>query len=245
MAILKSIPLYFTKLIPARPITLMEDSDKPASETKLDGMKRAGASVKELKEAEDGVVTGWEIVGRTEDSEQAKAWRKQLGAKAVRAIREDKDDDESPVKYWQIKLRRKQFKANGEYSDFVDVVRGDTLEDLDPSIIGNGSIGDARIYQYDYSFRQGGQQIEGTASVLMGVAIKKLVKYEPADREDFEKSEFKVVGGDTNTDLDGNPRDPYIEDDDDDEEETPKKRAKGKSKGKGKNADLYDDDLPF
>jgi len=199
MTILKSVPVYFTKLDPRRPIVLMEDADKPASDVKLDGMERAGATVKELEEAKAGKVTGWEVVCRTSDKAQATAWKAEIGSKNVRAIREDREDEESAILYWQMKLKRKQFKANGEYADVPEVKRGDTLEDLDPTIIGNGSIADIRIYQYPYSFTQNGKLIEGDASVLMGIKLSKLIKYEAKPREEFDKGGFEVVDDEGNS----------------------------------------------
>jgi hypothetical protein len=238
MTILKDVELYFTKLVADKPVVINEDSDKPASEAKVEGMRKAGASAKDIENAESGKITGWELEGRTTNKKQSQAWKKTLGSKLVKAIREDKEDEESPIKYWRIKLKRKQFKASGEFSDAPDVVRGDTLEDLDPKLIGNGSIGDVRIYQYDYSFRQGGGTVEGTASVLMGVKLKKLVKYEPKDREDFEKGGFVVVDSDgepTQKESDGS----YVGDDEEDDG----KKSKGKAKGKA-NRDL-EDEIPF
>jgi hypothetical protein len=222
MTVMKNVEVFFTKLVADRPIVLTDDDEKPATEGKLEGMRRAGATAKEIEQAEEGKVIGWELTGRTEDKAKAAAWKQVLGAKAVRAIREDKDDDESEIKYWQIKLRKKKFKVDGAISDPVEVVRGDTLEDLDPKIIGNGSIADVRIYQYDYSFKQKGTTIEGTASVLMAVKVKKLVKYTSKDREEFEKDDFEVV-------------DPDNEDEGEDDGSHVSKEDEKPTKGKGTN----------
>ena len=239
MTVMKNVELFFTKLVADRPIILSDDEEKVASEAKLEGMRKAGATAKEIEQAEDGKVIGWEITGRTTDKAKAAAWKQLLGSKAVRAIREDKEDDESEIKYWQIKLRKKKFKADGDISDPVEVLRSDTLEDLDPKIIGNGSVADLRIYQYEYSFKQKGVTIEGTASILMGVKVKKLVKYTPKDREEFEKDAFSVV--------DSNGEEQEQEDESQhvaEEEEKPKREAKGKTKPK-RVSDDFDDEIPF
>ncbi|QGH74632.1 hypothetical protein KNU84_gp072 [Bacteriophage DSS3_VP1] len=209
MAIIKNVELHWTKLDPKRPTVINE---------KDDGEK----------------VTGWEVECRTTEKAQAQAWKKLVGAKSVRAIREDKDDEESPILYWRMKLRKKQFNAAGDEKDAPEVVRGDTLEAMDPNIIGNESIADLRIFQYDYSFKQGGQLVEGVASVLMGVKVKRLVKYVPQAREEWDEddNEFEVVGGeDAEKEWDNK------------EDEQPK--GKSKSKAKRPSNDIDDDEIPF
>lgn len=209
MAIIKNVELHWTKIDPKRPTVINE---------KDDGEK----------------VTGWEVECRTPDKAQAQAWKKLVGAKLVRAIREDKDDEESAILYWRMKLKKKQFNAAGEEKEAPEVVRGDTLENMDPNIVGNGSVADLRIFQYEYSFKQGGQLVEGMASVLMGIKVKKLVKYVPQAREEWDEddNEFEVVGG---------------EDDEEkwDNKEDAKPKGKGKSKAKTPSNDIDDDEIPF
>lgn len=209
MAIIKNVELHWTKIDPKRPTVINERDD---------GEK----------------VTGWEVEGRTTDKAQAQAWKKTVGSKSVKAIREDKDDEESAILYWRMKLRKKQFNAAGEEKDAPEVVRGDTLEDMDPNIIGNGSVADLRIFQYEYSFKQGGQMVEGLASVLMGIKVKKLVKYTPKPKEEWDEddNEFEVVGG---------------EDDEKkwDNKEDDEPKGKLKSKGKRPSNDIDDDEIPF
>jgi hypothetical protein len=112
---------------------------------------------------------------------------------------------------------------------------------LDPKIIGNSSIADVRIYQYDYSFKQKGTTIEGTASVLMAVKLKKLVKYTPKDREEFEKDDFEVV--DPDNEDEGEDDGSHVSK----EDEKPKK-GKGTNKPKATtraNRPDLDDEIPF
>lgn len=234
---LEDVPLFFTKIIADRPIVLT-DNNEPASAGQIEGMEESGATEAEIEQAKDGVVIGWEITGRTEDKKVARNWKEQLGSKAVRAVREDKDDDESPIKYWQIRLRKKKFNAKGKKVEPVGVQRGDTLEALDPSIIGNGSVADVRVYKYDYSFSKGGSLIEGTASVLMGLLITKLVKYEPKERQDFEKKSFTIVDEDGD-ELDKRGKKSSVDEDDADDDKGSKKNNKRKP------VDLDDDEIPF
>jgi len=126
----------------------------------------------------------WEVQIRTYDSKQKKEWEAQgLSLKAVVP-----DDDGKP--YWKTTLKKKIYKKDGEDSSPVEVKNGN-LTDADPNIIGNGSVGDVRIYQYEYSKDTGGK---GIASILQGIKLKKLVKYTPkAHDDDFEAEDMEVV----------------------------------------------------
>jgi hypothetical protein len=61
---------------------------------------------------------------------------------------------------------------------------------LDPNTVGNGSIANVRIFQYNYS--QGGK--EGVANVLMALQVVKHVVREARAREDdFEDCETETI----------------------------------------------------
>ena len=62
----------------------------------------------------------------------------------------------------------------------VKVLNG-ALEEIDPTSIGNGSIGNVRLFQYEYPKASGGK---GTASVLMGVQVTKHIIYKAKPRDD-------------------------------------------------------------
>lgn len=206
--IFKNCEIYFLKADPERPVVL---------NTNEDGSKR----------------TGWEVELRTTDKAVAAKWRKEYrGGKLVKAVREDKDDDESPIKFYRWKLRRNAFKANGDASNPIEVVRGDTGEPMDPRIIGNGSVADVRVYQRDYDTEAG----PAVAHYLMGLSLRKLVKYTPKPKEEFETVERMEV-----VDDDGEPRNFG---DEDQQEKDSGVKVKSKGKSKLKNDDL-DDEIPF
>lgn len=126
----------------------------------------------------------WEVQIRTEDKEKKKAWEEaKLVVKAI-------VPDEGPP-YFRVNIRKKYLKEDGTQSSHPEVIDAN-LNPLDPNIIGNGSIGNVRIFQYEYPKAAGGV---GTASVFMGVQITKLIKYTPKPREDeFEDAgEMQVI----------------------------------------------------
>jgi hypothetical protein len=131
----------------------------------------------------------WEVQIRTRDKKVAKQW-KDLNIN----VRTDDDDDGV---FYKANLKKKTKKANGTPQAPVKLLGGD-LSDIDPNILGNGSIGNVRVYQYPYSV--GGR--EGVASMLMAVQVTTLKKYEPKPREDdFEITEMKIVEVADNQDL--------------------------------------------
>jgi hypothetical protein len=126
----------------------------------------------------------WECQIRTTEKGVAKAWEEMnLPVKAV-------IPDEGPA-YWRVNLRKKSIKeADGEKSNPVEVLDGHK-KPLDPNTIGHGSVGNVRVYQYEYKKEGGGK---GVTSVLMGIQVTKLLEYEPTARDDeFEEAEMEVV----------------------------------------------------
>ena len=93
----------------------------------------------------------WEVQLRTADKAKKKEWEAlNLPVKAV------VPDEGEP--YFRLNLRKKSIKADGEASSPVSILNGH-LEAVDPNSIGNGSIGNARIYQYEYPKEGGGKSV--------------------------------------------------------------------------------------
>ena len=116
----------------------------------------------------------WECQIRTTDKEVKKYWESlNLPVKAIVP-----DDDSKP--YFRVNLRKKSIKEDGEAASPVKVINGH-MEDLDPNSIGNGSVGNLRIFQYEYPKEGGGK---GTANVLMGIQLTKHILYKAAPRDD-------------------------------------------------------------
>ena len=135
----------------------------------------------------------WECQIRTTDKAKKKAWEEAgLQVKAVLP-----DDDTPP--FYRVNLRKKSIKTSDEPSSPVIVVNG-ARQPLDPDTIGNGSIGNVRVFQYEYTKETGGK---GLASVLMGIQVTKHIVYKPKVRDDdFGDAETETVGS-----LDDEPSD--------------------------------------
>lgn len=115
----------------------------------------------------------WECQIRTSSKTQKKTWAElNLNCKAV------VPDDGDP--YFRVNLKKSSIKKDGTAAEPVKVVNG-ALEPLDPDTIGNGSIGNIRIFQYEYPKKEGGT---GVATILMGIQITTHIEFERKARED-------------------------------------------------------------
>ncbi len=137
----------------------------------------------------------WEVQLRTRDKKVKAEWTKlNLKPKTV-------EDDDGV--FYSVSLRKKSKKKDGTPNQPVNVVDG-ALNQISPMSIGNGSVGNVRIFQYEYGD-------EGKiASMLMAIQITKLNEYVPkASDDEFEMTETTIVrvgdseGGDD--DLDDDP----------------------------------------
>lgn len=124
----------------------------------------------------------WECQIRTTDKAVKKQWEElSLPVKAV-------VPDEG-VPYFRVNLRKKSIKEDKDPASPIKVVNG-KLEDIDPNSIGNGSIGNVRIFQYEFPRKDGGK---GVASVLMGIQVTKHIVYKPKPRGDEFGEETTTV----------------------------------------------------
>ena len=132
----------------------------------------------------------WEVQIRTKDKAVAKSWKDQN-------LRVTPDENDDGV-FYRTNLKKKSKKRDGSDMAAVNVVAGD-LSPIDPSTIGNGSIANLSVFQYDYNV----SGKEGIASMLMGVQITTLNEYKPAPKQGgFAPTEFKVNKVADNQDVD-------------------------------------------
>jgi len=126
----------------------------------------------------------WECQIRTTSKDQKKEWEAlNLSVKAIVP-----DDDSAP--YYRVNLRKKSIKEDETAASPVKVVNG-ALQEIDPDTIGNGSIGNVRVFQYEYPREGGGR---GIASVLMGIQVTKHIVYTPKPRDDdFAETDTETV----------------------------------------------------
>lgn len=136
----------------------------------------------------------WEVQLRTTDKVKKKEWEAlNLPVKAV------VPDEGEP--YFRLNLRKKSIKADGEASSPVSILNGH-LEAVDPKSIGNGSIGNVRIYQYEYPKEGGGK---GIATVLMGIQLTTHIMYQAKPRDDdFGMEDYDQIAPEDTDDDDGN-----------------------------------------
>ena len=126
----------------------------------------------------------WELQLRTIDKVVKKMWEDELNLN-VKAIIPDEG-----ASYFRVNLKKRTIKADGTNAAPVDVVNG-AKEQVDPKSIGNGSIANVRIYQYEYPKEDG---TKGIASILMGVQLIKHIVYVPKPfDDDFEEEETEVI----------------------------------------------------
>jgi hypothetical protein len=124
----------------------------------------------------------WEVQIRTTSKEQKAEW--EAMDLVVKAVVPDEG-----VPYYRVNLKKKSIKETGEKSVPVNVVDG-KLNPINPDSIGNGSIGNIRIFQYEYTT----MNRKNIASVLMGIQITKLMAYNWTDRDDeFEETDMEVI----------------------------------------------------
>lgn len=122
----------------------------------------------------------WEVQIRTRDKAKAKQW-KEMNLNV-------KPDEDDAGMFYKATLKKRSKKRDGTEQNPVQLVGGD-LTPIDPDKLGNGSIGNVRVYQYEYNVA--GRK--GIASMLMAVQVTTYKEYEPKPREDdFEMVEMKV-----------------------------------------------------
>jgi hypothetical protein len=148
----------------------------------------------------------WELQIRTKSKEQKKEW-----IKNNLIVKDIVPDEGEP--YFRVNLRKKSITKKGKEASPVDVIDG-KLKPVDPNSIGNGSIGNVRVYQYEYPKADGSR---GIVSVLMGIQLTKHIKYIPKPRDSgFDETETEVV------DPDEEDEETFEEASHEDESEVPK-----------------------
>lgn len=120
----------------------------------------------------------WEIQIRTTDKAVKKEWEA-LGL-SVKAI---VPDEGAP--YFRANLSKKSLNKEGQPNQPVKVVDA-KLREVDPSSVGNGSVGNLRIFQREYVKKTGGQ---GISTTLMAVQLVSHIVYIPTMGEDFDELE--------------------------------------------------------
>lgn len=127
----------------------------------------------------------WELQIRTYDKEQKKIWEDaNLTVTAVIP------DEEGELPYWRANLRKRSVGSDGSEKAPVEVIDGHK-QPVNPATIGNGSVGNVRLFQYEYE----GKSKSGVASVLMSVQITKHIVYINTRNpdEEFDEVQTEVI----------------------------------------------------
>jgi hypothetical protein len=182
MAIIKNVELWWTKVDPKKPV----------------------------KSREEGKPDYWEVQLRTTDKEKALGWaKKNVKFKPLKQtirdeegepILDDMGEEQKQIvtndegkPYFFVKLRRKVKLDDDGNPKKVNLVGGD-LSEIKPNSVGNGSIANVKVFQYDYEY----EGKKGVANVLMGIQVTKLFEYvSEADDDAFEIEDLEVIKADS------------------------------------------------
>jgi hypothetical protein len=130
----------------------------------------------------------WELQLRTTSIEQRDEWKAEHLSPKLMTYKEGHAQEgeailtEDGKRQWRVNLRKKSLNREGKASEPVSVIDA-KLNPIDPRTIGNGSIGNVRLFQYEYV----NEAKKGIASVLMEVQLKKHIVYERKPGESFEE----------------------------------------------------------
>jgi len=122
----------------------------------------------------------WELQLRTTDKAQKDEWTL-LGLRVTAKIPDPDENGEQAPPYYAASVRKSSVGKTGKPKGPVEVVDGE-MYPVDPKTIGNGSIANIRVFQYESPDPDTGEL--RTRSVLMGVQLTKLRIYVPKPRTD-------------------------------------------------------------
>lgn len=124
----------------------------------------------------------WELQIRTTDEAVMQQWKSYGFKPKVEVVSKTEI-------FWRVNLKKRSVKQDGlTKADPVNVVDGHR-KPLDPRRIGNGSIGNVRVFAYDYADpKNGGQPAVGFT--LMGVQVTRLIVYDAVKRQDFDEEAY-------------------------------------------------------
>jgi hypothetical protein len=160
----------------------------------------------------------WELQIRTKSKAQRNSWR-EMGLN-VKLVEDDENGD-----FYRVNLKKKSKKQDGTPGNPIEVCDGN-LNPIDPNTIGNGSVGNIRIFQSEYENAEGKTAIRSTP---MKIQLTKHIVYEFEEEEGFEMldEETEVIVAEPDELEDDIGRE---DDDEFDEDESPKAAPKATAK---------------
>jgi len=132
----------------------------------------------------------WSIQIFTRDKAQNKEW-KDLN------IKTKMQEDDIGV-YYTANIAKNAIKSDGTKAEPPKVVNGNLVA-IDPTSIGNGSVCNLRIFQYDYTF----EGVKGIATSLQAVQMIKHIVYhrKAGEFEEFDEVDTEVIDTQDMNDL--------------------------------------------
>jgi hypothetical protein len=128
----------------------------------------------------------WEFQAVTKNKAQADEWK--AANISVKLIELDGG------MAWKASFRKSTTKKDGTPNKPVEVKNG-FLQPMDPNTIGNGSVCNVRVFQYEYEVKaengKGGKK--GISTMLMEVQVTKLVEYKAQPGESFDVEQMEVI----------------------------------------------------
>jgi len=179
MAIVKNVELWWVKVDAERPVKNMDPSKPDYWEVQIRTTDKTAAAAY----VKEGI--NFKPLKRIVKDSEGQPMLDELNEK----VREVVKCEKTGKPYFSVNLRKKVTKADGSAQQPVQLVGGD-LSPIDPKEVGNASVANVRVFQYDYTY----QGKDGRANMLMAIQVTNLLKYEQKPREDaFEITEMKVV----------------------------------------------------
>jgi hypothetical protein len=136
----------------------------------------------------------WSVQAYTKDKDQKEEWRKA-------GINVKLGEDATGIIY-TVNFKKKALKKDGEKNKPPSVVNA-KLVAIDPTTIGNGSLVNLRLFEYDYTY----EGKPGRAFQLQSVQVLRHIVFRPKPFEDFEEAEDTEVIEPEATEYDGEPPD--------------------------------------
>ena len=203
MALLENVEIYFVKL----------EQDRPSARF-------------------DKLNPTWEVQMRTNDPVQMQEW-KQLNLAPKLVVHPDDHENAGEAiltpegnKQWRCNLRKRSVDSKGRPADAPTLVDGN-LQPVDPRTVGNGSVANIQIYQYEYPDPYGKGTKIGTQ--MQAVQLLKHMVYLQQNDSGFTKTQTEVITPAATSNNGNADNDDDNGDDEDNFSATPALKPKAKS----------------
>ena len=126
----------------------------------------------------------WSCQIRTSDAAQRDEWKSH-------SIKVTPVEADGKI-YYKASLRKPTTNKDGEASAAPEILNG-AMDAIDPNTVGNGSVANIRIFEYDYQIKQGDKYVPKKGVMLMKMQVTKLIVYKAQAGDEFDVVETEVV----------------------------------------------------